>query len=243
MTGRLSGAALLLSFFLAGGARAGEALSDYVQPALRDFTATAVIVQKNDAELRKIDKNFAQGYRFRESLIQYKEPMKLRVDTKAGLLSVRYVINGKRKATQVPGLHINRVKDITGRPGEEQGMLDSGILTPGFLADNVAWRDVGRQTLDGKSVPVFEFWYTDEPHSRHHFVWIDPEKRIILRHDVHNRSGGLKVRYMLKQPTLVAGVWVPTRVEVYNAEGRLAAVTRYTNVKVNTGLSESLFRI
>ena len=45
------------------------------------------------------------------------------------------------------------------------------------------------------------------------------------------------------EPTRIAGVWVPTRTEVYNASGRLAAVTRYTSVKVNTGLSESLFRI
>jgi hypothetical protein len=30
---------------------------------------------------------------------------------------------------------------------------------------------------------------------------------------------------------------------VYNPEGRLAAVTQYTSIRVNTGLSESLFRI
>jgi hypothetical protein len=243
VSGRAAGAALLASLFLAGGARAEEALRNFAQPALQDFTATGVVQQKDDAELRKIDKNYAQGYRFRESLIQYKEPMKLRVDSKAGLFSLRYVINGKRKSTQVPGLHINRVKDITGKPGEEQSMLDSGIITPGFLADNVASRFVGYQTLDKRKVPEFEFWYTDEPHSRHHFVWMDPAKRFILRHDVYNRSGGLKMRFVFKQPMKVAGVWVPTRVEVYNAEFRQAAVTRYTNVRVNTGLSESLFRI
>jgi len=243
VAGSFLGAAGVAGLVLPGGAWAEESLKEYAQPALRDFSATGQIVSKNDAELQKIDKNFAQGYRFRETLIQYKEPMKLRVDSKAGLFSVRYVINGKRKSTQVPGLHINRVRDITGRPGEEQGMLDSGVLTPGFLEDSVASRFVGRQSLDGRTVPVFEFWYTDEPHSRHHFVWIDPEKRVILRHDVHNRSGGVKVRLMLKQPVRVAGVWVPTRIEVYNPEGRLAAVTQYKQVKVNTGLSESLFRI
>jgi len=240
---RICGAALYSLFIIAGGAQAEEALQDYAQPALHDFTATAVIVEKNDDELRQIDPNFAQGYRFRQSIIQYKEPFKLRVDSKVGLFSVRYVINGKRKATQVPGLRINKVKDITGRPGEEQGMLDSGILTPAFLADSVASRFVGKEKLNGEMVPNFEFWYTDEKHSRHHTVWVDPTKRIIVRHDVFNRSGGLKMRYMLKQPIQVAWVWVPTRVEVYNASGRLAAVTRYTTVKVNTGLSESLFRI
>ena len=103
----------------------------------------------------------------------------------------------------MPGLHINKVKDITGRPGEEQSMLDSGIITPGFLADSVDSRFVGQQTLDGRKVPVFEFWYTDEPHSRHHFVWMDPAKKFVLRHDVNNRSGGLKMRFLFKQP--VAG--------------------------------------
>jgi hypothetical protein len=236
-----AGVALLASFALASGVRAEEALGNYAQPALRDFAATGSVLQKDDAELRKIDKNFVQGYRFRESLIQYKEPLKLRVDSKAGLFTVRYVINGKRKSTQFAGLH--KVKDITGRPGEEQSMLDSGIITPGFLADNVESRIVGQQTLDGRKVPVFEFWYTDEPHSRHHFVWMDPVKKIVLRHDVNNRSGGLKMRFMFKQPSRVAGVWVPRRIEVYNPEGRLAAVTQYTSIRVNTGLSESLFRI
>jgi hypothetical protein len=243
LIGGVWGAALLTTFCLAGGAWAEEALRDYAQPALRDFAATAAIVQKNDAELRKIDDNFAKGYRFKESLIQYKEPLKLRVDSKAGLFSIRYVINGKRKSTQVPGLHLNRVKDITGRPGEEQSMLDSGILTPGFVADAVAFRFVGRQELEGRSVPVFEFWYTDEPHSRHHFVWLDPEKKTILRHDVHHRTGALKMRFMFRQPQKVGGIWVPTRVEVYNAEGRLGAVTQYSNIRVNTGLSDNLFRI
>jgi len=237
------GVALLASFVLASGVRAEEALGGYAQAALRDFVATGSVLQKNDAELQKIDKNYAQGYRFRESLIQYKEPLKLRIDSKAGLFSVRYIINGKRKSTQVPGLHINKVKDITGRPGQEQSMLDSGIITPGFLADKVDSRFVGQQTLDGRKVPVFEFWYTDEPHSRHHFVWMDPAKKFVLRHDVNNRSGGLKMRFQFSQPLQVAGVWVPRRIEVYNPEGRLAAVTQYTSIRVNSGLSESLFRI
>lgn len=247
MLGRLRGrggaigASLLASLILAGGALAAPSLRSYAQPALKDFSAVGEVVTKNDAELRKIEPSYVQSYRFRESLIQYKEPLKLRMDAKAGFLSIRYVINGRRKLTR--GLGLNKVKDITGRPGEKQTMLESGILTPAFLDDHLASRYVGQKTLDGRKVPVFEFWYTDEPNSRRHVVWMDPEKRIVLRHDINHRSGGLKMRFMLKQPVKVSGVWVPTRVEVYNAEGRLAAVTRYTKVKVNTGLSESLFRI
>jgi hypothetical protein len=239
----ISGSALLASVVIAGAACAEEALADFDQTALRDFNASTAIVQKNDEALNKIGRNFAQGYRVRSSTIWYKEPSKLRVDAKAGFLSVRYVINGTRKATQVPGLHINKVKDIAGHPGEAQGMLDSGIITRSFLANSVASRFVGRRKLEGREVPVFEFWYTADKVSRHHLLWMDPEKKIILRHDVDNRHGGPWVRYVLKQPIQVSGIWVPTRLEVYDAEGQLAAVTRYTQVKVNSGVSEGLFRL
>jgi len=241
--GRILGSIFVVCLLLAGAARAEEALSDFTQPALRDFTAAAVLVQKNDAVLNKIGRGFAEGYRLRESLIRYKEPQKLRVDAKAGFISVRYVVNGNQKTTQVPMLHISKVKNIAGRPGEAQGMLDSGILTAAFLANSVASRSVGQRECDGRTVPVFEFWFTADKLSRHHLLYVDPEKKLILRHDVDDRYGHPWVRYMLKQPIQVAGIWVPTRLEVYSADNHLAAVTRYTSVRVNTGLSDSLFRL
>jgi outer membrane lipoprotein-sorting protein len=237
------GIALLGSLAAASSVQSPAVLGDFAQPALRDFSATAAIVQKDSEELRKIDDSFEKGYGFKESRIQYKEPLKLRVDSKRGFLSVRYVINGKKKATQVPGLRYNKVKDITGRPGEEQSMLDSGIITPGFLADAVSSRFIRYEKLEGRKVPVFEFWPTDEKGARHHFVWMDPDKHIVLRRDVHHRRGGLKMRFMYRQPQQVAGLWIPTRVEVYNAESRLAAVTQYTHLRVNSGLDDSLFRL
>jgi hypothetical protein len=226
----------------AGTAQSEETLGDFAQTGLRDFTASGTVVQKNQDVLNYIGRSFAQGYRVGESLIRYKEPEKLRIDAKAGLLSVRYVINGDRKSTHIAGL-INSVRNIAGRPGEAQSMLDSGIITPAFLGKAIACRFAGRRELEGRTVPVFEFWYTQEKVSRHHLLWIDPEKRIILRHDVDDRHGHPWVRYMWKQPIQAAGIWVPTRLEVYADDGRLAAVTRYTSVKVNTGLSESLFRL
>jgi len=241
--GRAPGIALLASLVLAGASHAEPDLDRFAQHALKDFTATNEIVQKNPAVLDTIGRNFAQGYRIRQSVIWYKEPSKLRVDAKAGFLSVRYVINGNRKSTQVPGLHINKARDITGRPGEAQGMLDSGLITPAFLTNSVASRYVGQRPLDGRSVPVFEFWYTADKLSRHHLLWVDPDKKIVLRHDVDDRHGHPWMRYMLKQPIQVSGIWVPTRLEVYAADGRLAATTRCSGVKINSGLGEGLFRM
>ena len=40
-----------------------------------------------------------------------------------------------------------------------------------------------------------------------------------------------------------AGIWFPTRIEAVNADRVLAGVTAYHDIKVNTGLPESLFSI
>ena len=241
--GHILGSVSVGCLIINGAARAEETLRDFAQPDLRDFSAAGVIVQKNDAALNKIGRNFAQGYRVRELPIWYKEPSKLRVDAKAGFLSIRYVINGNRKATQVPALHISKVKGHHRPPGRGAGDAGLGIITP-LVPRQRGGLPLCRSPGAGRaSVPVFEFWYTADKISRHHMLWIDPEKRIILRHDVDDRHGHPWVRYVLKQPIQMAGIWVPTRLEVYSADGHLAAVTRYTNVKVNSGLSESLFHV
>ena len=67
--GRIISAAIVGTLVLAGTARAEPTLGEFEQSALRDFTASTTIVQKNPAVLDKIGRNFAQGYRVRESVI------------------------------------------------------------------------------------------------------------------------------------------------------------------------------
>jgi outer membrane lipoprotein-sorting protein len=49
--------------------------------------------------------------------------------------------------------------------------------------------------------------------------------------------------FFYEDPEQVSGVWVPTKVEVKNVDDVVAAVSNYTAIKVNTGLSDDLFSV
>ena len=42
---------------------------------------------------------------------------------------------------------------------------------------------------------------------------------------------------------VMPGVYIPTRVEVYNAENKLAGVTAYSNIRVNQPINPSVFKV
>jgi outer membrane lipoprotein-sorting protein len=234
--------ALALAACLSPRAGAEETLDHYAQTALQDLSATAVLAQKSEPALRQIGDGFEKGYRVGRSALKLKEPGKVRVEGKYGLFSVVYVINGDRKLTSVPTLHIRKVKDISRRPGERQTSLDIGVITPSLLPQ-LNSQFVRYETRGGKKLAVFDLWFKAEPGGRKHTIWIDPATRTIVERQVFHRKGGLKMRYLYQNPVRYAGgVWLPTRVELYNAAGQLAAATRYDNVQVNGGLSESLFQ-
>jgi hypothetical protein len=244
---RCSARSLLLCLALATAASplaaAEETLDHYTQPALQDLSATAVIVQKSEPALKQIGDGFEKGYRIGRSMLKLKEPGgKVRVEGKYGLFNVVYVINGDRKLTSVPSFHIHKVKDISKRPGERQTSLDIGFFTPS-LVPQLQSQFVRYETRDGKRLAVFDLWFKAETGGRKHTVWIDPTTKTIVEHQVFHRKGGLKMRYVFQNPTRYDGnVWLPVRVELYNAAGQLAAATRYDNVRVNGGLAESLFQ-
>jgi outer membrane lipoprotein-sorting protein len=226
----------------ARGAETQETLDRYAQPALQDLSATAVVAQKSDPALKQIGDGFEKGYRIGRSSLKLKEPGKVRVEGKYSFFSVVYVINGDKKLTSVPTLHIHKVKNIATRPGERQTSLDIGFFTPSLLPQ-LSSQFVRYETRGGKRLAVFDLWFKAEPGGRKHTVWIDPATRTIVERQVFHRRGGLKMRYLYQNPTRYAeGVWLPTRVDLYNAAGQQAAVTRYDDVRVNAGLSDSLFQ-
>jgi len=57
-----------------------------------------------------------------------------------------------------------------------------------------------------------------------------------------NRDGRLIAWYQYLDPVSPRPhMFVPSRVEVYNPENRLAAVTSYTNIKINLPVDSSIF--
>jgi len=75
-------------------------------------------------------------------------------------------------------------------------------------------------------------------------VWFDPAKRITVRRVWYSRTGKYRARFEYKDPVEAApGIWIPTRAEVYNASQRFGGRTVNSNIKVNQGLDDSLFRV
>ena len=64
----------------------------------------------------------------------------------------------------------------------------------------------------------------------------------MLKRDSYTQAGKLEAIYFYRDVKPVApGIWFPTRIEVMNADRVLAGTTVYKDIKVNTGLPDSLF--
>jgi hypothetical protein len=54
-------------------------------------------------------------------------------------------------------------------------------------------------------------------------------------------QGQLRATFLYSNPQNIKGVNVPTVMKIMNAENKLAGESKYTNLKVNEGLADSLF--
>jgi hypothetical protein len=215
-------------------------IDDYVQTRLQVLRATIRQQTANQRELEKINKDFANSYRIKQMTARYKEPTKMRLESKVGVVNVVYIINGNRK--HVSAGPIKNTDDISNAPGKRQTLMDFGILTSGFMK-LVHARFLRYDMVGGVRSPVFELtWANSDDTSKHH-VWMDGKTRTIVKRQWYNQQGKLMATFYYKNPVEAApGVWVPTRVEVYNAEGKLGGVTTYVDLYVNEDLPDSLFQ-
>jgi hypothetical protein len=215
-------------------------INDYVQTRLLDLRATVRQQTANQRELEKINKDFANSYRIKQMTARYKEPSRMRLESKLGVVNVVYIINGNYK--HVSAGPIKHTDDISNAPGKRQSLMDFGILTPSFMK-LVNAKFLRYDHEGGMRYPVFELTWANSDDTSKHIVWMDGKTRTVVKRQWYNQHGTLMATFYYKNPAEVApGVWVPTRVEVYNAEGKLGGVTTYVNLHVNEGLPDSLFQ-
>jgi len=236
------GLALILTT-LALPAHAQQSLGDYVQRELRDLQGTTTVIFKNERELAKLGRDFVEAYNLQEVQFFLKEPGCVRMQGRRGIATVRYITNGDRKLTEVPTLRIRSIKNIAQDPSEGETALDFGVITPSVLA-RIDGRFLRMEQHLGKNCAVFELWWRAEPRLRQ-TVWLDPQTRTVVDRIEHHRARrrpGFKKRFVFSEVQRINGVWIPTRVDIYNPENRLAGSSRYSNVRVNSGLDDRLFQ-
>jgi len=213
-------------------------LEDFASTTLTDLEAQVRVVSADQTELGKINRDFGMAYRLRNLTMRYKEPNKLRMEGSIGCL----IVNGPLRHFKVPALKLSKKDDLGNSPGKRYSLMDVGLLTRTSLAGTQ-----GRYLKDEKVgdilAKVFEITYKGDESVRYQ-IWIDPHTHVIAKREWQDAMGKRKATFLYQEPKQVGtDLWVPTRIEIRNAEGVVAAVTSYSEVKVNQGLDDSLFQI
>ena len=205
---------------------------------VKTLSASSEIVTENQDELKKIDGDISLAYRLHRGSMVYAQPGKLRIEASIPHLATGYyVINGNMKLTVAPFVH--KVQDTTGAPGKRQTLLDFGLVPPELLTDyNITFlrRESGLLCFQVQPKQVGE--------TQKDLIWIDPKTHITAQRYNYGRDGKLTKWFLYKNPVQVApGIYVPTRVELYNTQNKLAGATVYENIRVNQPVSDSLFKV
>ncbi len=207
--------------------------------AFKDFSATAVVMYADKNELKKLSKGAAQTYDFKEAKVLYKYPDKLKMTGKVGLVGVEFIKNGDLQIIRVPALKISRKDDFDDEPQRRQTPLDIGVIS------DAMWRDYdisfeGEKTIDG--VKQYVLHLKRKTVNRTQRIWIDAETMRLAKREKYDAQGRLKDRFIYKDSKKIDGIWVPQRIEAYTPNGKLAGITEYRNIRINTGISDSEFR-
>jgi outer membrane lipoprotein-sorting protein len=218
--------------------QAAPNISTLTSANIKTLSASSEIVTENQDQLKKIDGDIALAYRLRRGSMTYEQPGKLRIDASIPHLATGYyVINGNQKLTVAPFVH--KVQDTTGAPGKRQTLLDFGLVPPELLTDyNITF------LRHESGLLCFQIQPKQAGETQKDLVWIDPKTHITVQRYNYGRDGKLTKILLYKNPVLVApGIYVPTRVELYNTEHQLAGATVYQNIRVNQPVSDALFKI
>ncbi|HEY0866615.1 MAG TPA: outer membrane lipoprotein-sorting protein [Fimbriimonas sp.] len=214
---------------------------DYVQTNLKDATFVAKIVKGDQRELRKINSDFGQSYRFQTVNIRAKEPFMLRLEANVDDTSILYVVDGPNLLINIPRAKIKSRQNLSNKPGRRQTFMDFGLLTPSLFKGFFNAKFVRQDRATGDA--VFDLSYADEKaddDSRHR-IWVDPQKKIMSKREWYDQKGQQIATFFYENPVQTGGIWMPTQLTVRNNDNKVAGVTRYSSFKVNTGLSDSLF--
>jgi outer membrane lipoprotein-sorting protein len=217
-------------------------INDFVSTGLRDATMVATVVRGDQRELQKINNDFGQSYRFKSTKIQFKEPFKIRLEASAEDTSILYVLNGATQIIRVPRARINTRQDLSNAPGRRQTTMDFGVLTSSLFNNFFTATFVRQDRATGAAVFDIRYVPALDDTSRHR-VWIDPERKYVMRREWYNQVDRQLATFVYEQPKQFSGVWMPTQMTVRNVENKVAGITRYESIAVNTGLAESLFDV
>lgn len=204
----------------------------------RDLRMDVQIAFADQKELAVIGRDYGRAYEFKNSQLVFKNPDKFKMTARAGLVNVTYIVTGDIKRVKA-GL-IKKTDDIGDEPHKKQNALDVGIVT-GSLWQFFNVEGVRTETLNGVPCYVLTLSLANSPQKKQ-YIWVDTKDLKLLRREKREADGSLRVRYVYSNHRKVNGIWVPGEQRVFNGNGRLGGTSVYSNIRVNTGVSDNEFR-
>lgn len=217
-------------------------VDDITQRGFRDATFTAVVKSSNQAELKKINQDFAAAQRFGTTKALLKDPHMLKLISTVDDTDVVFLLVGTRQTYSIPKVKLRRSEDLAKAPGRRQTPLDFGFITPGLFNDlfEAKFVRVDRETDN----LVFDLTYLKKfDDTSKQRVFVDKAKKFVEKRVWYNQEGRLMATFVYAKPKLENGVWFPTMCTIRNADDKVAGVTEYISTKINSGLADSVFKI
>lgn len=238
LMGTLAGAVVSL------GVQTAQAAPTTINPEtiwsskVKDMTATLTVQEIDRPELRKIGGAFATSYSIKHVDVSYQYPNKARFEGRILGAPVVLVYNGDQKMYKTPIK--SGVSNVAGQPGQKQTLMDVGLFAKDYLTTDYLATFV---RMDGDK-PVYKLSQRNSDNNSHEIVTVNPKTSIIERRLSYNGEKKLIKEMRFKNPVQARpGVWVPTRLEIYNAEGKFGVAQSLDNIKVNLGVDSNLFKI
>ena len=206
----------------------------------KDITVKARIVKADQKALAKISDDLARSYEAKTTVVKYKAPDKMTVDGKLGMVALRVVQNGYKKSYWVPSLGIRKTEDCRNDPHKLQNDLDIGLVTDELWNDYIVQEVLIEKTQAGSA---YRITFVRPGSTRRNACWVEPKTCKLLKIERYTSEGGLSARFIYSKHKDYGAIWVPGQLDVYNGDGKLAGVTEYMDVKVNSGLPDSVFKL
>lgn len=219
-----------------------DQFKEQVQEATKDFkdlSMTGTVVYKNKEALAKIEANYAQLYEFKTANVSLKSPDKVRLEGKLGMVKFEYIVNGTNKIFRAPTIKVNKKSSYADDPAKLQNALDLGIVTPTMWQYRSIEIVEDEQAQQNGEIKLKMRWPKGD---MVYYVWIDAKDLYLKKFEKQRADGKLELRIIYSDAKRMCdAIWIPLRVEVFASDGTKAGTSVFSDVKVNSGLADSLF--
>lgn len=238
-------AALLICLSLASTPILADDLANFqglvtkASDTFKDMTATLAVVQSNRRELEKMGKVFAETYQFKTAAVRFKSPDKLKMNGELGVMKAEFITAGNTRLVRIPSMRFKKKEDIAEQPEKKMTTLDIGVVSESVWS--LYKVSLVRMEKNETGGPIYVIRLQTPTSKKSQLIWVDGTDLKLLKRERLLDDGSLKVRTVYSDHKLINGVLIPARAEVYNGDGKLAAVTETRDIKINTGIEDKEF--